>query len=60
VKGLSRPHIPHKGGFPLVSDADGLDVLGRVALSLESLDCAVNACLDGLDEVIGVMLVPTT
>jgi hypothetical protein len=42
----------------LVGDADSLDVLRRVTLSLESFDGAIDTGLDGRDKVMWVMFVP--
>lgn len=58
VQGLSSGLVPDNGGFALVGDAHGLDLLAGVALGLECLDCAVDAGLNGADNLLGVMLVP--
>lgn len=59
VEGLAGGLVPDDGGLTLVGDADGLDLVARVALGLKGLDCAVDASGDGGDELLRVMLVPS-
>ncbi|KAH6609764.1 hypothetical protein Trco_003110 [Trichoderma cornu-damae] len=58
VQGLAGGLVPNDGGLALVGDADGDDLLARVALLLEFLDGAVHASLYGGDELLGVVLMP--
>lgn len=58
VQGLAGLFVPEDGGFTLVGDADGLDCVGVVALSLELLDCLVDTLLDRGDDLERVMFVP--
>lgn len=59
VQGLAGGLVPDDGGLSLVGDANGLDLVARVALLLESLDGAVNALLYGGNKLLGVVLVPS-
>jgi hypothetical protein len=59
VEGLAVVLVPDDGGLALVGDADGLDLALGVALGLKGLDGLVDARLDGRDELLGVVLVPS-
>lgn len=59
VKWLARRLVPNNGGFTLVRYANGSDIRLLVAKREEFVGGFVDACCDGLDDFLGILLVPT-
>lgn len=51
--------VPNQGRFPLISQADSFDVFYLVSLLGELLDCLVDTGMYGLENLFGIMLVPS-
>lgn len=60
VQRLPGGLVPDNGCLTLISDTNGLDLIARVTLVLEYLDSGINACLDRGDELLRVMLMPSS